>query len=100
MYENIGKSIKTAAKVMFWIGVALSFGIAFILASLKSFSAYLVFFIGIGGIVVSWLANCVLYGFGELVDRSMSVDEKMNELLDQMDKVIEDVGAIRNNTFE
>lgn len=100
MYENIGKQIKTVAKVSFCVGVVISLGAAYLVAELKGSNSYVVILIGIIGIIISWLANCVLYGFGELVDRSMSVDEKMNELLDQMDKIVEDVDAIRNNTFE
>ena len=34
-------------------------------------------FITLAGIVVSWLGSLVLYGFGELVDRAISIDNKL-----------------------
>ena len=77
MFNNIGKKIKTLTKVLCWIGMISSFvtGII-ILASVRHGEA-----IGIpimlGGPLLFWLGSFVMYGFGELVDKTASIEEMM-----------------------
>jgi hypothetical protein len=74
MYKNIGKKIKTLAKAMFIIEAIASVisGIAlmpiddeFILYGLL-----IIFF----GPVVAWVSSWILYGFGELVDKTCDIE--------------------------
>ena len=73
MYKNIGKKIKTLAKVLAWIGIVLTviLGISAIMLDLGRTQATVIgacyLFLGP---VFSWLGSLVLYGFGQLVDNS------------------------------
>ena len=82
MYENIGKKIKTAATVMFVLGLIVSFIAAIVCfssASELSESRYteeaagtmvgLGFFYLIGCPLLCWIGTFQIYGFGELVDK-------------------------------
>jgi hypothetical protein len=87
MFQNIGKKIKTVAIVIMIVGIVLSvlgglfafwggfLGIDFITA--------LVGFVMIAslGILFSWLSVFILYGFGELVDQSMTMTQRQEEIL-------------------
>lgn len=74
MYNNIGRKIKALAKVLAWIGIAVSVisGLGMIIASSRSGGAMAL--LGILtmalGSLVSWVSSFVLYGFGELVENS------------------------------
>ena len=90
MWSNIGNKIKVLAKVICWIGIVLSViaGIA-VLAGTSTVQAY-GYTYGTGGGVLtgilvivlgalgSWIGSLTLYGFGELVDRAMSIDDKLS----------------------
>ena len=87
MFQNIGKKIKTAAIVIMIVGIVLS-----VLGGLFAFwGGYLGFdfitalvsFIMIAslGILGSWLSVFILYGFGELVDQSMAMTQRQEEIL-------------------
>ena len=89
MYENVGKKIKGVATFFCWAGIIASFVYAGILfynaikvSNYYSFNAsnkqfFLIIIILIGGVAISWLASLTLYGFGELVDRAVSIDDKL-----------------------
>lgn len=75
MFDNIGKKIKSVAKIFFVLGVILSvfYGITMLLIGLLEFDSfgYLIFIapiLSVLGCVLSWMSVIVLYGFGELVD--------------------------------
>ena len=87
MFQNIGKKIKTVAIVIMIVGIVLS-----VLGGLFAFwGGYLGFdfitalvsFIMIVslGILGSWLSVFILYGFGELVDQSMVMTQRQEEIL-------------------
>ena len=87
MFQNIGKKIKTVAIVIMIVGIVLS-----VLGGLFAFwGGYLGFdfitalvsFIMIAslGILFSWLSVFILYGFGELVDQSMTMTQRQEEIL-------------------
>ena len=64
MYDNIGKKIKSMAKVIFWIET-ISAGIALIGLSPISLGVL----IGIGGFGIAVMTTWLIYGFGELIDK-------------------------------
>ena len=93
MFNNIGKKIKTLAKVLCWIGIILSVitGIAIMAGggnysylsmngmqiSVDSGAAVVVGILTILlGVLISWIGSFVLYGFGQLVDNSDKLVEK------------------------
>ena len=85
MWSNIGNKIKVLAKVICWIGIILSViaGIAIIVGGNGySYSSGSTALTGILTIVLgalgSWISSLTLYGFGELVDRAMSIDDKLS----------------------
>ena len=86
LFANIGKKIKTLAKVLFGIGTIASVigGIIYFIILIDDFS-YIIHYdrwdillidilgsVGIPcvGTLVSWLAVLVLYAFGELVEKT------------------------------
>lgn len=90
MWSNIGHKIKTLAKVICWIGIVLSVlvGIMAIATggTLQSYgytyntgnnilAGILVIVLGVLG---SWLGSLTMYGFGELVERAMNIDDKLS----------------------
>ena len=99
MFNNIGKKIKIVAKVFFWIFTVISIiaGISIIVAAASTSARYYNSYYGLGGAMApvvgstvlsgvlimilgplfSWLANIVLYGFGELIERATSIDNKI-----------------------
>ena len=88
MNENVGKSIKRWAKALFIISLIL-LGIGLFVLLVTSIAAdeemaAAIFFLlpPIGGIGFCFVRVCmlVLYGFGELVDRAVSQDNKMPKL--------------------
>ena len=92
MFNNIGRKIKTLAKVLCWLGIIASVisgiamvltGVAFNSASVvRGYSATVDAELGgaaavVGGIVmmvvgslVSWIGSFCMYGFGQLVENS------------------------------
>lgn len=90
MWNNIGHKIKTLAKVICWIGIVLSVlsGIVLIAggSTVQSYgytyntgntvlAGILVIVLGVLG---SWLGSLTMYGFGELVERAMNIDDKLS----------------------
>ncbi len=77
MFNNIGKKIKTLAVVLCWIGIALSIIGGFILMTTINRSAA-GFFLGILesglGFLASWIGSFLLYGFGELIDKTADIE--------------------------
>ena len=75
MYTNIGAKIKVLAKVLAWIGIIGSaiYG-GFIIGTAESFYGILIgiAYIVIGG-VASWISSWVLYGFGELIEKTTEI---------------------------
>ena len=80
MFSNIGGKLKIAAKVVFWLGLAVSAGlVVYALCSAAPLIAFLavlplVLWIVLGVII----GSLVMYGFGELVDRAVCIDYKLS----------------------
>ena len=88
MNENVGKNIKRWAKVLFIVFLVLTgiclFALFIGAASEDEELAVALFFLlpplGALGYCIVRVSMLVLYGFGELVDRSVSQDNKMPKL--------------------
>lgn len=91
MFNNIGGKIKTVAKVLCWIGIVGSVigGIAFMIAggSVSQYGYYrsgatggsflVGLLIALVGALASWIGSFLLYGFGELIDVSKAIENKL-----------------------
>ena len=74
MFNNISGQIKGLAKVLFWLEViaAVITGIA-----LMAIDEDLILFgllALILGPVVAWVSSCLLYGFGEIIDKLCDIE--------------------------
>lgn len=79
MFHNIGGKIKGLAKVLCLVGIAVSAIGAIALWCANSYYQSTIvpgFIVLIVGSVGSWLSSLFTYGFGELIDRVTSIDEK------------------------
>lgn len=93
MFRNIGRKIKSLAKVLCWIGIIVFtiVGILTIIIAVQdpyygynyifgySTTAGVVFgiLIIVLGSLLSWVGSFVLYGFGELVENSKHIADSM-----------------------
>lgn len=77
LFTNVGGKIKTLVKVLFVLEA-----IAAVVVGLWLISVDVLAIIGIGimiiGPFVVWILSWFVYGFGELVDRTCRIDEKLN----------------------
>ena len=90
MWSNIGHKIQVLAKVICWIGIVISViaGIAIIAGgnAVRSYgysyntgsSTLLGILTIVLGALGSWLGSLTLYGFGELIQRTVSIDDKLS----------------------
>ena len=101
MFRNIGKKIKGLASVLFWIQAVLYIltGIGVIIFAIagggKSFGMSGGIFIVLGviaglliaglGILFAWIGQFMLYGFGELIDKTAENEKNTAELLKKME---------------
>ena len=90
MFKNIGSKIKGLAKFLFWLmTIGCMIGAFFFIAAgfaNDRNNSILYILIGIGiiilGIVLAWINNFLLYGFGELIDSN----QKMLKLMEEKNK--------------
>ena len=83
MYNNIGKKIKSLARIIAYggiffsclIGVALSLG--FLADDNFSGSSLIGIAIAFVGSFICWLSGFFTYGFGELVDQTTEINKKL-----------------------
>ena len=81
MFENIGGKIKGMAKFFCWAGIILSVIIGIIYLSNSNRYQDLTtqgIIVLIVGPLCSWLGSLMTYGFGELIERAKSIDEKLS----------------------
>lgn len=97
MFKNVGKKIKTLAKVFYWI-LFITYCLAGLILLVYAIYEGIVLFnanrtehgilsivvgvvgaaIAVGlGVLFGWLSNVLLYGFGELIDQTMEINRKM-----------------------
>lgn len=79
MFNNIGRKIKTFAKVMCWIGIIASV-VAGLVMIATSFSGYAPAAGIVAGILTavlgslfSWVGSFMMVGFGELVENTAEI---------------------------
>ena len=84
MFSNIGAKIKGLAKFIFWVVsiAAVIMGMLTIIQGIGNAhneskeiitSILLGMAIMVGGVIMAWLQNFLLYGFGELVDSNQKI---------------------------
>lgn len=73
MYNNIGGKIKALARAGFLIGAiaAMALGYLFITASERTVVPDLI--VALGGTFIAWVSSWVLYGFGELIEKTSEI---------------------------
>lgn len=69
MFDNIGKKIKTLAKVICWAGIIASFIGAIIIYEEFEEIIFCILTLAVGALI-SWVGSFTLYGFGQLIDNS------------------------------
>lgn len=86
MFDNIGKKIKGLAKFFFALGVIVTViaGISNIALGADSWEGEYLIAIGIIyivlGPIIAWAASFVLYGFGELIDKTCDIERNTRAL--------------------
>ncbi|MBQ9557476.1 MAG: hypothetical protein IJU94_02605 [Clostridia bacterium] len=110
MFRNIGKKIKTLAKVICWIGIigGVISGLTMIAAGVAGIgvnlydgistnyvSAAALIVVGVMVMVVipllSWLSSFTLYGFGEVVDCVSDLKQSNEEMLNRVSNIAQNV---------
>lgn len=84
MFDNIGKNIKELARVLCWVGVIVNIILGFVMFAKAGDSYYaeglfmsLGFVFLIVGPIISIINGMLLYGFGELIEKAISIDTKL-----------------------
>lgn len=65
--------MKILAKIICWLGIAFSMLVAILVSIIGKKEAILSIFILIVGPLFSWTSSFVMYGFGELIDKSTEI---------------------------
>ena len=87
MFTHIGRKIKMYAKVICWIGIGFSVlsGLFMIIVGCLAANnpGVMILSILMGlmtmilGSLLSWISSFMTYGFGELVDKTSNIEEKI-----------------------
>lgn len=77
MFTNIGGKIKALAKVQCWIGIVASIIFGMIMIAEIPYEGIIGLLIMIIGSFLSWISSFVLYGFGELIEKTSNVEAMM-----------------------
>ena len=91
MFDNIGRKIKTLAKILCWVGIAFSViaGIAIMSSGNGSLTingtpaavspAVIGIIYMIIGCLVSWIGSFFAYGFGQLIENSEEIKKNLSK---------------------
>ncbi len=87
MFNNVGDKIKGLAMTTFIIGTiaAVLLGIAVIVVN-EELALVGVLIIGLG-ILIAWLSNLLLYGFGELVEKTCEIARNTSKAVSDNDRL-------------
>lgn len=80
MFSNVGGKIKKLAVILCILGIIGSVTYAIIFFSNSSRYQDLTLYgvlILVGGCLLSWIGSFFTYGFGELIERTVSIDEQL-----------------------
>ena len=71
-FNNIGRKIKTLAKVITWIGITASVIYGIVVVWLSNSPIFIIqgLIVMIVGSLISWLSSMALYGFGQLIENT------------------------------
>lgn len=79
MFTNIGKTIKRVSAAVFIFQVILFIIIGAVVINMDEDLVFVGLCIMAAGAFIAWLSVLATYGFGELVDRAISIDETLNQ---------------------
>ncbi len=79
MYKNVGKQIKDLASIAALIEAIASVVTGVILACIDIDDFWWIgLIIIVGGLLVAWLSNLILYAYGELVDKTSLIESYLH----------------------
>lgn len=93
MFNNIGKKIKGFAVFVAIVGMIIPIlgGLGFIIAGAASNNIALPLLgilIAVVGSIMSWMSTWLLYGYGEIVDKTSSIDKKLDGINTNMQQLV------------
>lgn len=94
MFEYPGLRIKGIARILFWIIISFSLGLALSLGFSEDWGGHLEFhalpFLGFlfGGSIVATTTGLFLFGYGELIESTQNTAESMKELTGLIQKLV------------
>lgn len=77
MFDNIGGKIKALASAMAIIGIILSVTIGLVLFGIDDDMIPVGVVIMVVGSLISWIGSFLLYGFGELIEKTCLIEERL-----------------------
>lgn len=100
MFENIGGKIKGLARITAILGI-----MAFVIYGIVLFSVSVLMgiLVAVIGSLASWIGGFTLYGFGELIDATQSLNVKMNrvcEIQEQIMKIVSERTVVTSTVTE
>ena len=90
MYKEIGKKIKALAQFIFWFQAICMLLCGIALIAINERTAIIGVLVLVLGPVMAWLSMFLLYGYGELVDKTCSIEARLcekNEIIDEKAEV-------------
>lgn len=75
VFHNIGKKMKGLAELVAVFGIILS--VFFGLVVMGEISTWIGLGITVAGSLLSWISSFLLYGFGELVDKTSEIAHQL-----------------------
>ena len=91
MYDNIGGKIKGLAKVIFFVEAIAAVITGFVFMAAHDYLIPVGLLVMILGPIVSWVSSWLLYGFGELIDKTCDIarntygSERKSEVQSKLD---------------
>lgn len=74
MYDNIGSKIKGLAKATFIIETIAAVITGIALMAYDEDITPLALLVMVVGPIVAWVSSCLIYGFGELIDKASDIE--------------------------
>lgn len=78
MFERIGSKIKKLASVITWLGIIASLILGVVLISGGDEMIVLGILVMAVGSLASWIGSFLLYGFGELIEKTCIIEERLS----------------------
>ena len=86
MFDNIGKKIKGLAKGLFILVAIFDVIVGLTLVFINNETAIIGMLVAVLGPPSAWISSFVLYGFGELIDKTCEIADNINPKLPKGDK--------------